>query len=530
MQIAPDQKTIEGDLFAAFVEAGAISKANANDPKKSQLVRCARTDKGVHAAGNVISLKLIVEDENVVERINSHLSPQIRVWGIQRTINSFSAYQACDSRWYEYLIPTHSFLSPHPKSFLAKRLAANADEAADREGYDGRQEEMDGFWEDVEREKIKPIVDALPEGIKSKVIEALYEVEIKKSDPGLESEEVQGQIAKSLSNDTKPNGGLMMPDDGEVNNGAQAQAENQTEAETAQDEVMKEACTKAHVADPIIDSAVQDTEAHLEANDEPTGDISPLLLRKRQVDAALRELRKVYQTAKRSYRIHSQRLARIQPVLDQFIGTKNFHNYTVEKHFRDPSAKRHIRSFKVNTTPIVIKGTEWLSFKIHGQSFMMHQIRKMMSMVALVVRCGCDPLRIQETFSNVKASVPKAPALGLLLERPVFDSYNTGPATKFEREHIGFDKHDKKVEEFKQKEIYQRQFDEEEEGNQFHQFFAHVDNFRDPQLLYLSSRGFDAIEAERNKQAKESKDKGEEVEAEQEAKLDSDDEGEASES
>lgn len=97
MQIDNKQKTIEGDIFTAFVAAGAISKANADDPKKSSLVRCARTDKGVHAAGNVISLKLIIEEEDIVEKINSHLSPQIRIWGMQRTTGSFSCYQACDS-------------------------------------------------------------------------------------------------------------------------------------------------------------------------------------------------------------------------------------------------------------------------------------------------------------------------------------------------------------------------------------------------------------------------------------------------
>ena len=70
-------RTIEGDLFNAFVAAGAISKANADDPKKSSLVRCARTDKGVHAAGNVISLKLILEDQHIVDKINAQLSPQI---------------------------------------------------------------------------------------------------------------------------------------------------------------------------------------------------------------------------------------------------------------------------------------------------------------------------------------------------------------------------------------------------------------------------------------------------------------------
>ena len=44
-------------------------------------MRAARTDKGVHAAGQVISLKMITEDPNIVEKINSHLPEQIRIWG-----------------------------------------------------------------------------------------------------------------------------------------------------------------------------------------------------------------------------------------------------------------------------------------------------------------------------------------------------------------------------------------------------------------------------------------------------------------
>lgn len=35
MQLNPPTKTIEGDLFEAFVKAGAISRANSNDPKKA---------------------------------------------------------------------------------------------------------------------------------------------------------------------------------------------------------------------------------------------------------------------------------------------------------------------------------------------------------------------------------------------------------------------------------------------------------------------------------------------------------------
>lgn len=37
MQLNPPHKTIESDIFEAFVKAGAISRANSNDPKKVYL-------------------------------------------------------------------------------------------------------------------------------------------------------------------------------------------------------------------------------------------------------------------------------------------------------------------------------------------------------------------------------------------------------------------------------------------------------------------------------------------------------------
>lgn len=55
----PDQtdvKTIEGDVFAALVKAGAVSTENAESHKKVDVQRSARTDAGVHAAGNVYVL------------------------------------------------------------------------------------------------------------------------------------------------------------------------------------------------------------------------------------------------------------------------------------------------------------------------------------------------------------------------------------------------------------------------------------------------------------------------------------------
>ena len=222
--------------------------------------------------------------------------------------------------------------------------------------------------------------------------------------------------------------------------------------------------------------------------------------RQLRLRAAAKQLRLAYSTAKRRYRIPQSRIERIQTALNHYVGTNNYHNYTIQKTHRDPSSKRHIKSFVVNPQPILIGGgkddaekSEWLSLKVHGQSFMMHQIRKMVGMVALLVRCGSDIEKtMSHSFGPDKYSIPKVPGLGLLLERPVFDSYNKIQAVQHQRDPLLFSKYEKEMEEFKQREIYERIFREEEERGEFGRFFSHIDNFREPYFLWVSSKGLEA--------------------------------------
>ena len=183
------------------------------------------------------------------------------------------------------------------------------------------------------------------------------------------------------------------------------------------------------------------------------------------VDFALRDIKHAYMAAKRRYRVTPGRLEQLQAALNQYVGTKNFHNYTIQKRPDDPSAKRHIRSFEVGKTPVVINNTEWLSLKVHGQSFMMHQIRKMVAMAVLCVRCAVPVSIIKESYGPTRISIPKAPGLGLLLERPVFESYSKKAEGSFDKEPLNFDKFEKEINEFKQKQIYNRIYDTEEKEN-----------------------------------------------------------------
>lgn len=110
-----DTKTIEATLFEALVKAGAVSEDNSDDATKVRVVSCiihcfkrdmsiiqvslsraARTDAGVHAACNAVSLKLITQIPSLISagielvpHINSFLPPEIRVWDIVRTNNNF---------------------------------------------------------------------------------------------------------------------------------------------------------------------------------------------------------------------------------------------------------------------------------------------------------------------------------------------------------------------------------------------------------------------------------------------------------
>lgn len=451
MQINHHEKTIEGDLFAAFVGAGAIAKRNADDPKKSSFVRCARTDKGVHAAGNVISLKLTIEDLDIVQKINEKLPEQIRVWGFVRTNNSFNCYQACDSRWYEYLLPSYTLLPPHPQTFLGKKVIESAKEKGVYEDCLKSWDDIKDYWDEVEKNEIQPILDRLDEKTREEVQRLMHAAEdVNPQDEGQEKVAGREPAAEDVED--------------------QDQSKKRKAEEDVEEAAIKKAKTDSESTEQTAEMSELQPEPTINATEAGTGptegtDAATVPKPKHQATAAevaLKEIKAAYIAAKRRYRVTPGRIQQLQDALDMYNGTHNFHNYTIQKTFKDPSAKRHIRSFVVNPTPIQIRDTEWLSLKVHGQSFMMHQIRKMVAMAVLCVRCAVPLERIKESYGPKRISIPKAPGLGLLLERPVFESYSKKATDSFGKEALDFSKYEKEIEEFKHKQIYNRIWDTEE--------------------------------------------------------------------
>ncbi|CAK9825450.1 Pseudouridylate synthase 1 homolog [Anthophora retusa] len=126
MQINRGTKTIEESLLSALLKANFITKEQFEDVREIKFQRAARTDKGVSAVRQIVSLKL--PDNVNKEEINEHLPKDIRVFGIKRVTRSFNSKNKCDARTYRYILPTFA-LAPEDPDFLQ----TDSDEEIDEE-------------------------------------------------------------------------------------------------------------------------------------------------------------------------------------------------------------------------------------------------------------------------------------------------------------------------------------------------------------------------------------------------------------
>ncbi|KAF9497207.1 pseudouridine synthase [Pleurotus eryngii] len=360
MQIQPNVRTIEGVLFDALVKAGAVSEDNADDPVKVNLARAARTDAGVHAAGNVVSLKMITSRPDVPDilaRVNEELPPEIRLWGYVRVQNSFNPRTLCDSRKYTYFFPSYLLIPPRPGSNLMRSLQKYAE--------DSNADDMTSthsFWDGVD-------------------------------------------LAAELLQDTL--------------------------------------------------------------------------------------------TRKRLWRVPSDQVDGLRSIVTKFLGTHNFHNFTVGKEVNERSNFRHMKAIEISD-PAVYGETEWISVLFHGQSFMLHQ-RKMMAALVLSCRTGAPASIIDELYGNQSVLIPKMPSLGLLLEYPIFETYNSkvtneinknlDPSHEGYRPSIDFELYKDQIARFKQTHIYDNMRKIEDQFGIFDAWIRSVDKYGGDDLLYLNHRG-----------------------------------------
>jgi tRNA pseudouridine38-40 synthase len=360
--------------------AGLVSEENSVDPKKIGWMRSCRTDKGVHAAGQVVSFKMLMKHGSdtdktkmsaVIDELNDVLQNQMgigkkmEIFGIIKTASSFHAKDRADSRYYEYLLPSFVFTRQCREEFL--KLAEASSVRTDVGGKPG---------------KIPP-----------------------------------------------------------------SRASSDSEAEEADD---------------TLDSTPSEAQ---------------------KIELTAEELKRISE-----YRVSDQDLERFNSILAYYCGTHNFHNFTIGKAPTDASAQRHIKTFEA-TRPFIVKSEneselslEWIAVRVHGMSFMMHQIRKMIGLAILAIRLDAyEPAHLSALFTRLfssksKFNVPKAPALGLFLDHPLFEGYNRKFGKEETRELMDFAPMEAVRTNFKNSIIYPEIFTGEFKTREFYNWLKCIDD------------------------------------------------------
>lgn len=130
------------------------------------------------------------------------------------------------------------------------------------------------------------------------------------------------------------------------------------------------------------------------------------------------------QESLKGYRSTEESRQLLQTALRKYEGTKQFHSFTRGLRPGQAQAQRFIESFNVQN-PVVVDGVEWVPTQVLGQSFLLHQIRKMIS-VAVDVARGRAPLDFMDQALSKETyyTINTAPAQGLFLEMSFYGGYN----------------------------------------------------------------------------------------------------------
>ncbi|XP_045110497.1 tRNA pseudouridine synthase A-like isoform X2 [Portunus trituberculatus] len=153
-----------------------------------------------------------------------------------------------------------------------------------------------------------------------------------------------------------------------------------------------------------------------------------------------------------SYRLPEDGLAEIRKLFAEYIGIHNFHNFTSGIKPHDQRARRRILDIECSE-PFEQNSLEWITIRIKGLSFLLHQIRKMVAVVIAIRRgMACENF-IPQALSRDYTFLPIAPGLGLVLENQHFDNYNKKYGSKGTHEMLTWDSEAKEIEEFRHKNI-----------------------------------------------------------------------------
>ncbi|EAY11772.1 tRNA pseudouridine synthase family protein [Trichomonas vaginalis G3] len=142
-----------------------------------------------------------------------------------------------------------------------------------------------------------------------------------------------------------------------------------------------------------------------------------------------------------------------QKICPLFIGQHNFHNYTNGTPKTYKGAQRFITDFTFGDV-FTINGEEYVLFYIRGISFMLNQIRKMISMVTAASFNQVTPEEVSRSLTEETCRIQLLPGDGLFLDQIEYEEYMSKLKHPNPNNDIEFRAWRPVIEEWKQKVLF----------------------------------------------------------------------------
>ena len=163
-----------------------------------------------------------------------------------------------------------------------------------------------------------------------------------------------------------------------------------------------------------------------------------------------------------SWTFNEAEQSRYNELLQKYVGTHKYHNFTKGGTPTTASCTRYIKKMKLSK-PFTHEGMEFVRVTLHGQSFILHQIRKMIAAASIVFRDGAAAGVLDKLMSNITIILPMVPGLGLTLVKCHFDSYQKTRGK--DREPLTFEGCQDDVAKFRDEVIYSAIYKQEKAEN-----------------------------------------------------------------
>lgn len=444
----------------------------------SNISRASSTDKQESAARQLISFDVNCETLPKTEQLNANLPSHIKVFDLIQVDSDFSARRTCETRTFEYLVPSYAFALPSqatyycypeikqefelnhssgPRGGLFKTLKRKKGEQP--EVVEEKPELPPAPLEKQEKEYREQKVKEKSTAEKKNIFVRMFSNLCKPKKKSEGSEKLKASLNATL----RRNQSLNRPE-------KQKEVDYSTTMARKQDEdnffvaTLKRSLSRKRVTQ-VMEEDVLEQEFEQGESAEPHY-FDPLDIPPPTPEQA---------ASIRGYRMPPNQLKTLNQILGLFHGTHNFHNYIPGAAQDDPRCFIRILNIEA-AKPHLVSGVEWVRIKIQAKAFARYQIRRMMAIMMMVIRTNTRPSVLGNSFGYARIDIPEAPAFSLILDEPMYDQ-------------VSFTPYENQVQEFRQSHIHAPIYQLERDEMRFEEWLRSLDNYSFLYTYFLNERG-----------------------------------------